>query len=154
MKMSLYAGPPVKAVLEAVTEPRSDCEVNRSGRINAVADRYLAMVRDQITRMAYSKGEWCAIMDANNGGGLMDDRLVSPTMIWANVADTAGLDAKWGIDQEALVAKLRSANPSHLIALLEVIDRFWSRWVDYETDDALMGALGWAAGTPGKRMSP
>jgi hypothetical protein len=114
---------------------------NRSGRLNTVCERYRAMVADELARLDLSKGEWCAIMDANNGveqyiGGAAQ----FPSMLWANVHDSGSqLGEKWGIDETWLVAKLQQMPKSTLIAIQEVCDRFWSH-TDEPTEKALTTA--------------
>lgn len=136
-KFSIYAGPPLQAALDCLGETYAE---NRSGRLNTVCERYLAMVTDELARIDLTRAEWCAIMDANNGveqytgnpfgGGLL---------IWANVHDTIGLGEKWEVDQAALVRKLQQLPKSTLTAIQEVADRFWSR-SGMRTDEALRAA--------------
>jgi hypothetical protein len=132
-RLSIYSGPPIEAALACIAD-----EENRSGRLNTICDRYLAMVADELGRLDLSKDEWCAIMDANNGvtvfygepAGLM------ATGIWANVHDSPELGEKWKIDQAALVGKLQRLPRSTLLAVQEACDRFWSR-TEQPTDKAL-----------------
>jgi hypothetical protein len=123
-KFSIYAGAPLIAALDAIGERY---EENRSGRINTVAERYMAMVADLIGRLNLSHAEWCAILDANNGVQVYIGAIEFPSMIWANVHDTPGLGEKWAIDQADLVQRLQALPRSSLIAVQEVADRFWSR---------------------------
>lgn len=133
-KFSIYAGPPIAAALACLGE---DYAENRSGRLNTVAERYLAMVADELARLDLSHSEWCAIMDANNGvEQYTGDAGVNAVMLWANVHDTRELGVKWKIDQAELVRKLQQLPKSTLTAILEVCDRFWSR-SGMPTDEAL-----------------
>lgn len=136
-KFSIYASEPLLAALSALGD-RDDG--NRSARINVVCERYLAIVADELKRLKFSKGEWCAIMDANNGAQVyLGGAALFPSMIWANVHDSPELEDKWKIDQAALVRRLQALPPSSLIAIQEACDRFWSR-TDKPTDEALAAA--------------
>jgi hypothetical protein len=134
-RFSIYAGTPMVAALAALGQEG----INRSGRLNTVCERYMAMVTDALARLDLSRGEWCAVMDANNGVQEWTGDPWHGTMLWANVADTPGLGEKWGVDQEVLVARLRALGKTDLIAVQEVCDRFWSH-ADLPTDDALAQA--------------
>lgn len=130
MKMSLYAGPPIQALL-------ADDE-NRSGRLNTVAERYAAIVAAHTPTM--TEAEWSACCDALNGH-YMDagDGLMGVRYAWASVEDCAGLGDKWGVDQSALVARLRALPLAEAVALAEVVQRFWRR-TDLPTREALEAA--------------
>lgn len=131
-RASIYLAPPLLRVLDGTTE--------RSGRLNDVAARYLAIIDDAITRLPFSRDEWCAICDANNGctgAGVGDD--FGWQEMWANVADADGLGDKWGIDQDALVAHMRRTSLVEKAAMAEVVDRFWAH-SDLPTDEALRAA--------------
>lgn len=131
-RISLYAGPPVAEALAYLGESYAE---NRSGRINTVCERYLAMVAHELRSLALSRAEWCAIFDANNGVVEYLGAPLMPSGIWANVHDST-LGEKWGIDQRALVGKLQRLTPATLIAIQEACDRFWSR-AEMPTDAAL-----------------
>jgi hypothetical protein len=121
-KLRVVAGPPLRQALRAAGSEFP------TGRLNAIAERYLAMVED--VRPAMHRNEWLAVCDANNGCGL------DWQMIWANVADTPDLGAKWSIDQGALVKKLHAMTTTQKIAVTETIQRFWS-YFDLPTSQAL-----------------
>lgn len=107
-------------------------------RIVACLARYERICRELMP--TYSKGEWCAIMDANNGGTdiwlAAEVDYPSGTGIWANVHDSVGLGEKWEIDQKKLVKKLQRLSPAELLAVDEAIARFWNH-TELETDQAL-----------------
>lgn len=117
MKLSIYAGPPIQALLAGF-------EDNRSGRLNTVAERYTAIMAAHTP--ALTELEWCAVCDALNGH-YMDagDGLLGVRYAWASVADCEGLGEKWGIDQAALVERLRALDVAGSVALAEVVQRFW-----------------------------
>ncbi len=119
MKISIYAGPPIQSVMVGY-------EDNRSGRLNTVAERYQAIVAAHTPTM--SEAEWCAVCDALNGHYVeAGDGLTGIRYAWACVEDCDGLGDKWGIDQAALVARLRAMPLADLVAMAEVVQRFWQR---------------------------
>jgi hypothetical protein len=143
MKLSICVTPPIQHAIDLITSPDKQDDVNCSGRITGICDRYLRMVADQLNNLNLTDREWCAICDANNGGNIHDDIMPGlPTMIWANIADTPGLGEKWGVDQHELICKIRDAGTSGQCAIMEVVDRFWWRWIGVDTQEALDGALG------------
>ena len=130
MKISIYAGPPIKSLLAD--------DDNRSGRLNTVAERYSAIVAAHTPAM--TEAEWCACCDALNGH-YMDagDGLMGVRYAWASVEDCEGLGDKWGVDQSALVARLRALPLADAVALAEVVQRFWRR-TDLPMSEALAAA--------------
>src|SRR5205085_8400485 len=112
---SIYLGRPALAALECLAGEYGD---NRSGRINSVCERYLAMVADELSRLPFSRAEWCAILDANNGVDVYE--MNSPPMMWANVHDTR--DGR--STRRNLVRRLQQLPKSSLIAIQEACDRF------------------------------
>lgn len=96
--------------------------------------RYYALIGEAKRTLSLSRNELCATMDACNGLHLVDD--IRWRYLWADVADTPDLGDKWGIDRDALVAKLRAMTPLQLIALADAIEIFWAH-TQSDTDDAL-----------------
>lgn len=105
-----------------------------SGRLNAVVERYSQIVADAMPE--FSRGEWCAIFDANNGT-IFDEW--SLMMIWANVADSPELAEKWKVNVGKLVEKLRGLSKAQAAAVTEAIERFWHH-SELETDEAIAKA--------------
>src|SRR5579883_2547022 len=87
-RMSIYAGEPVQRALASLGRTY---EENRSGRLNTVCERYLAMVDDELARLDLSESEWCAIMEANNDVEIGVESHSSHVLLWANVHDCRGL---------------------------------------------------------------
>lgn len=114
-KFSIYAGEPMAIILAGHEE-------NRSARINQVCRDFLTSVADVVPEMA--QAEWSAVVDATNGmfGADRD----TYRFMWAEVADFDGLGEKWGIDQQALAARIRGLSIPELIAVAEVSRRFWA----------------------------
>lgn len=116
MKISIYAGPPLSALLEG--------HENRSGRLNAVADRYRGIVERHTPEM--TTAEWCAVCDALNRCWITDRMGVRA--MWAEIHDSdrlEGLGAKWGVDALALAERVRDMPIADQVALAEVVERFW-----------------------------
>lgn len=116
-KFSIYAGEPMATALAGYDD-------SRSGRINQVCADWLLMVRDQAPELTES--EWCAVADALNGLYMRDSDEATYRFAWAEIADAPELGPKWGIDQPALAAKLRALGTSQLVALAEIVRRFWA----------------------------
>jgi hypothetical protein len=114
-RKTIYLGDDAEMVIG--TRPR-----NLSGRINTILLRYDRIIDDVMPTL--SEAEWCALCDANNGT-VLDDHPQTVCYLWANVADFDGLGEKWGVDQAALVDKLRILPYAALCALAEVIADFW-----------------------------
>lgn len=115
-RFTLYAGEPVATVLAGY-------ESNRSGRINQVCADYHAMIADAAPVL--SPSQWCGIVDALNGT-LIDD--ITLRHLWAEIADSAadGLGEKWGVDINALAQTVRCYSLTQLIALREIVRRYWA----------------------------
>lgn len=121
----------------------ADAEHGLSSRIQAIIRRYDMIVRN--CRPLFTRVEWCAICDANNG---VDDLLLGEhpssarQMIWANVADAAqqnDLASKWDIDADQLVARLRNLSVAESFAVYEAVRTFWQH-AEKDIDAALQAA--------------
>src|SRR6185312_16122565 len=116
-QLKLYAGPPLIAALRAAGDEYP------TGRVNAIAERYLAMV--EAARPTLSRAEWLAVFDALDGIDMddfhADAERHAPAWgsIAADIADARGLGERWGIDQAALAAKIHALPESARIAIVE-----------------------------------
>lgn len=119
-RFTLYAGEPVATVLVGY-------ENNRSGRINQVCSAYTALIADATP--ALTSSQWCAIVDVLNGTVLDDSML---RFIWAEIMDSEsdGLGQKWDVDMKSLAEEIRGFTTAQLIALREIIFRFWNAVAD------------------------
>lgn len=114
-KISIYTGPPLDRLLTG--------HDGRSGRINAVADRYETIVRDDCP--ALTVGEWCAVADATKSTAISED-LSTGLALWMDVADAGrleGLDETWGVDTATLAERLRTLPTGARVAVIEVLER-------------------------------
>jgi hypothetical protein len=133
-KLSIYPGEPLARALAATGDDAEDG--NRSGRVNTVAARYLMVVAAELRRLDLSRAEWCAIVDALNGSWLDE---TSIPFIGAEIADAVGLGEKWGVDQQALSARLMGLSTAAQVTVVEVAERFWAHSA-LPTDAALAAA--------------
>ena len=104
--------------------------------------RYYALVRDEIERLALSRGELLLILDAMNGV-IVDPPAMYRSALLLDVADHIrlnGADRKWEVDGDALQRKLAAMSPGTLMALVDVSERFWAR--AEEDTDVLLRDLG------------
>lgn len=100
---------------------------NRSHRISQIADRYGEIMR-RADLPALSGAEMAAIRDACNGT-LHEPASLIPGALAQGVgylAASEGLAEKWGIDGEALVAKLVALTYPQEVRLIEDVERFWA----------------------------
>jgi len=116
-RFTIYAGEPIAGILAGY-------EDNRSGRINQVAADFLLLIPELAPE--FSAAEWQAITDVLNGSFVDDETGLK--LIWASVADSAedGIGEKWGVDVEALAQRIRALKLPQLIAIREVVARFWT----------------------------
>jgi len=108
-------------------------------RIAAMLARYELLCRDNMPTL--TAAEWCAVFDANNGTDVFAEQPVMPSIVWANVADSVGLDEKWEIDSASLLRSLENFTSSQLIAVQEACVRFW---MQSETDTQTALKHSWA----------
>lgn len=127
MKISIYAGQPIQAVLEGHAD-------NRSGRLNTICERYADIVRRDCPML--TEAEWCAICDALNGYWMDAGDTLGVRFAWAELLDCEGLGEKWGVDVPTLAARLRESGAGAQVAVAEVVQRFWQH-ADLPRRDAL-----------------
>lgn len=82
----------------------------------------------------FTRPEWCAILDANNGGPFPgSDPESIQSCFWANVEDSIGLDEKWSVDSADIVRRMQELSPAETIAMAEISRYFWD-FCDTDTD--------------------
>lgn len=111
-----------------------------SGRVASIVMRYERITRESIPELG--RYEWLAICDANNGSlDVMqgENHENVGLFLWANVADSPELGAKWEIDQDALVKKMQKWSYAQQCAAAEVVRTFWKH-TDLGDEDALRKA--------------
>jgi hypothetical protein len=103
-----------------------------SARVSELATRMNYLMRSHLPR--FTRPEWCAIFDANNGGPFPESEPeLIKSMFWANVEDTHGLDSKWSVDSAAIVQRLQQLSPVEAIAAGEASRFFWDN-CHHDTD--------------------
>lgn len=123
-QIRVQAGPPIAAALRATGGEFP------TGRLNAIAERYLAMIEE--ARPALSRDEWLAIFDALNGVGAADEIIALEHMratwdtIAAEIASTPGLGQRWNIDAADLAQRVYDLPQAGKIAIIETAQRFWA----------------------------
>jgi len=133
---NVYIGPALEALLADTRDDDPDTG-QRTRRINNIAERYRALIHSAMPTL--TRNEWCAVMDANNGLGVIGD-LLTVMNAWMNVADSPELENKWEVDLTRLTARLRQMSMAEKLAVGEAIERFWA-WSNLPTDEALAKAL-------------
>jgi hypothetical protein len=99
-----------------------------SATLRRIVARYLDLVEDELTGIELTEAEAALVCDALNG--LWMGEAAAVRLLWAEVADAIAhdaLDAKWGVEGEALVSKLRRLTPGQRLALLDAVERFWQQ---------------------------
>ena len=131
MRASIYMGAPLQGLVE-------DFE-SRSGRINEVAARYQAILDADCP--GFTQAEWSAICEALNGF-FMEGVESHPRLAWAEISEADrihNLGQKWDVDAEALALRVRALPMGALIAVCEVVQRFW-QYPNLDPDTALAKA--------------
>lgn len=126
-KKSIYISDRMQVVLGNLESPGDAESFSLSGRINAIADRYGAIVKrcQADNARLFSEAEQNAMRDCCNGTWFEP---VFAGSVLANVSDAIpldGLDKKWEIDGKVLITKLESLDLAHEVALIESIEQFW-----------------------------
>lgn len=124
-RLTIYVGAPVEEILRGIgpgEAGRGGDPESRSGRVNAVCERYLATVERDMP--ALGKGEWCLLCDILNGS-FRDRHLIDGLRL--EVADSMpdGTGKKWNVDVLALARKVDTMTFGQKVAIVEVVDRFW-----------------------------
>jgi hypothetical protein len=113
-----------------------------SARVSELASRMEYLRRCHLPQ--FSRNEWCAIFEANNGGPFPEcDPESIKAMLWANVEDCPGSGVNWNVDTAAIVARLQQLTPVEAIAAGEAARFFWDNC--HRDDDWLFDRLGIAA---------
>lgn len=139
-QMSIYARAPIIEVLACYNH-------NRSQRLNAVCERYLAAMCAACPALALA--EWGVVCDALEDLSNMETQgssglhLRTIRLLWAEVADAdaaRGLARKWEVNTDLLISALRGMNLAEKIAVVEVAEMFWNQKNGGNTAEALRRA--------------
>lgn len=124
-RLTIYVGPPVDEALRGIgpgEAGRGGDPESRSGRINAVCERYLATVERDMPELA--KGEWCLFCDILNSS-FRDRHLIDGLALEVADSEPDGTGEKWAVDVRALALKVDAMTFGQKVAIVEVVDRFW-----------------------------
>lgn len=95
--------------------------------------RYYWLLKGELSSIGLTRDEACAVCDACNATAFDPE---ATRFIWAEIADAEDTCDKWGVDQAALVQKLRALTRVQSLALADAIERFWVN-PHMDTDQAL-----------------
>lgn len=109
-------------------------------------ERYYKLL--DLHRPRFTEAEACLIMDAYNGTLIESELCRYPWIQVKDAIDVRGLDAKWGVDAEALLAKLLDLTPAEGMSLLDAFERFWGRNGEVETYAEVLAEIGLLAESP------
>ncbi|MFT3758418.1 DUF2116 family Zn-ribbon domain-containing protein [Thauera sp.] len=124
-KYTIYAGPPLTAAFVGF-------EQQRSGRVNQIAADWLEMVAALAPKLTLT--QWSAVLDIFSDGRLDDDAALK--YAWAEI-DGHENDGKWGNDMPLLVERIRALSHAELLAMREIVRRFWSLVGGHDRIDAM-----------------
>ena len=118
-KYGIHAGPPLRRLIEERTGP--DCTPTRV--VNATAARYLALLDRAAPRL--SLAEWGRVIAALHRRDLWSD---APALagLWHDRAVARALAG--APDGGTLLAKLQEMNYAETLAVVEIVERYWSRF--------------------------
>lgn len=125
-KRGVWFGPQ----LQRLVDERADRDAgmrSASGVINAVADRYLEIVRRSLPVL--SVGEWCLIFDSLNGVWHQDHAALYVGALTHGITDSIALDRldqKWEVDGAALLRTLEQCSFCGRVAIVDAAERFWT----------------------------
>jgi hypothetical protein len=123
-KVSIYLGERAETALAG-----SD---NRSGRLEEVCNRYLAIVAEELERLDLSETEWSAALNGFESvlqtAGINISRLRSDPVTWRIpwmlALPNRGIADKWGVDVQALTEKMERFSLAQRAAFAEACDRY------------------------------
>src|SRR5262245_46202494 len=126
-----------------------------TGSIHVQARMELGMWRDaleiELRRMRFTVAELNCMADAMNGTLIQPGIALTVPIVFAEMSDAFELapppssyGEKWGIDEAALLAKIRALGPTADHALHDAISRWWEKWGGRQIPDD-DPTEGWAA---------
>lgn len=146
-KYGIHAGPPLRRLIDE----RAGGSRSVSGVVNAVADRYLELVRRAAPAWGAAQWAWAlALLDPPDaiGRAPLLDRLWDDVTAgrWENARETAralaGAEAADAVGRPAFTAALRRLSYVETVALVDAAERFWLRRDPAVPLDEALAALG------------
>ena len=149
--LKIYAGAPVRQLLRNHGLTRNPLiEDTPTAAINRVVDRYHAIVERSLPVLTTS--QWGVVFDALDGVWEEIDPSMYVDKLDQAVADAierAGLDRKWTVDAEDLVARLQFLSFAEKLAIIEMAERWAGRPIS--KDETLAEAIADLVGNQGIR---
>ena len=124
-RTSIYLGADLARCLDDRVKPGKDSR-STSGMLNAVADRYTAIVRRSMPTLPIT--EWCLLVDSLRGVCKHNQSGPCIAGIIFSVSDAIAqdaLDARWNVDGPTLLTKLSDMSFCQLLAIVDSAERFW-----------------------------
>lgn len=113
-------------------------EAQRDQYAELDGEAIMCFVRHVLGNFPMTRGEACALCDANNGAMLFPQEFWW-SGLWANIADTppAALSDKWKCDAGELSRRIHAADVATQFALAYAVAQFW-RHCERDTDELLV----------------
>ena len=135
--VSFRLGPPDEPLHWGVNS-RSSQRLSVGAVASRDLERYYRLLDRTLTGVLFSVAEASAIVDACNGTLWDSFSLFGGLALGLEDAISGDqLDAKWGIDGERLLAKLRALEPVQHLAIVDAIERFWDADLSRDREDIL-----------------
>lgn len=125
-KRGVWFGPQLQRLIDERAD-RASGKRSASGVINAVADRYLEIVRRSMP--VFGVGEWCLIFDSLKGIWAQDHAALYVGALTHGISDSIALDRidhKWAVDGAALVDMIEQCSFCARVAIVDAAERFWA----------------------------
>lgn len=124
--------------IDSAMSTRGDSGDGKSSAVVRTVDRYLAILNRAKIDLAkrFDRQECALILDSCNGVAFFDT--VSIQLLPENIVDGIGidgLDKKWSVDGETLIAKLRTLTYPEKVAMVDAITIWWNRVGNGESPD-------------------
>ena len=134
MKKSVFLN---DAAVEAIESRNKPGEANYSGTINTLIDRYRALIRNTVLELDLSTKEWTTLFSVYNGTVTGQDASGTVKMLLAEVMDSEEAE-----NTPHLPEKIRNMNFCQRLAVIDMVDRFWSRqWDECSNYDEIIATL-------------
>lgn len=127
---SLYLSPGAEEALGARSRGGERAQGDRSTVASRMMERYAEMCRREVLP-EFAQAELDLLRDALNGWP--PEPVASVGWLAMGVRDAITLDhldAKWGADGPALLAKLDALDYAGCCAVLDAVERFWAQMVE------------------------
>ena len=121
---NLYLTPGAEDALGARSHGGERAQCDRSAVASRMMERYAEVCRRSLPEL--TEPEWSLLRDSLNGWAA--EPVASVGWLAMGVRDSIqldGLDAKWGVDGDALLARLEALDYAGCCAVLDAVERWW-----------------------------